>query len=625
MNKSDKMSNNTTNSQITCENLSWSINELYSKYAEISKPKPQRDSNWTILPVNSNAPNYKDYITFLINNKNSVFPISLGTQISNGKENYIVIDGNNRINAIITFMKLPYQIFPEYYVSIFNIIQNSGIEETIKNDCKKCIETLDYKKISSFRRLAEIFPTSIELNSDLFRKIENELVDIQKKLLTNDNSPFHLEIKLNINIFKKGTGNEYNKIFLDINKYQNVLSVNELLASILYNTHIDISNNDLKYKINCKIKEFYDNKGKNEVLEQYKHVTEHESTMTAYDFMVGFQNYCSDNYNVINQFDSSGLSLFFKIYKYLFDDIEPENFINENIAIFIEKILFSCEILDNAYNSIFPSNIDERIFNKAAIKTNKVIKKNPMLLILVSIIANKDIIEPNELVKMNKIVIMYHILSDKKYLKNSCTENEINNFKTFDKIEYQAGGAFIDGICNTILTKEPNKIFNITKAIFENMLNKNNESNRKPKSYNGSNVNGKKISKRRKLNLFDKIMISNYWNRNIPNKFLKEQYSIEHITPFSSIWINEIDIDRLGNIFPTFHEINISRGNRDLEPYKTCELYNSIKPLLPIENYNKINLYDSKKTTIISNELYNQYCLENERNYISNLVSELYE
>lgn len=625
MNKSDKMSNNTTNSQITCENLSWSINELYSKYAEISKPKPQRDSNWTILPVNSNAPNYKDYITFLINNKNSVFPISLGTQISNGKENYIVIDGNNRINAIITFMKLPYQIFPEYYVSIFNIIQNSGIEETIKNDCKKCIETLDYIRISNFRRLDDIFPKTIELNSDLFRKIENELVDIQKKLLTNDNSPFHLEIRLNINIFKKGTGNEYNKIFLDINKYQNGLSVNELLASILYNTHIDINNNDLKYNINCKIKEFYDNKGKNEVLEQYKHVTEHESTMTAYDFMVGFQNYCSDNYNVIHQFDSSGLSLFFKIYKYLFDDIEPENFINENIAIFIEKILFSCEILDNAYNSIFPSNIDERIFNKAAIKTNKVIKKNPMLLILVSNIANKDLIEPNELVKMNKIVMMYHILSDKKFLKNSCTENEINNFKTFDKIEYQAGGAFIDGICNTILSKEPNKIFDITKEIFENMLNKNNESNRKPKSYNGSKVNGKKITKRRKLNLFDKIVISNYWNRNIPNKFLKEQYSIEHITPFSSIWENEIDIDRIGNIFPTFNEINIKRGNRDLEIYKSCPLYNSIKPLLPMENYNKINLYDNKKTTIISNELYNNYCLENEKNYISNLVRELYE
>jgi hypothetical protein len=248
-----------------------------------------------------------------------------------------------------------------------------------------------------------------------------------------------------------------------------------------------------------------------------------------------------------------------------------------------------------------------------------------MLLILVSNIANKDIIEPKELIKMNKIVIMYHILSDKKYLKNSCTENEINNFKTFDKIENQAGGAFIDGMCNTIISKEPNKIFNITKEVFEYMLNKNNESNRKTKSYNGTKLNGKKLSKRRKLNLFDKILISNYWNRNIPNKFLNEQYSIEHITPFSSIWKDEIDIDRLGNIFPTFHEINISRGNRDLEPYKTCELYNSIKPLLPMENYNKINSYDSKKTTIISNELYNEYCHSNEKNYISNLISELYD
>lgn len=171
----------------------------------------------------------------------------------------------------------------------------------------------------------------------------------------------------------------------------------------------------------------------------------------------------------------------------------------------------------------------------------------------------------------------------------------------------------------------PNYKDYITKEIFENMLNKNNESNRKPKSYNGSKINGKKITKRRKLNLFDKIVISNYWNRNIPNKFLKEQYSIEHITPFSSIWENEIDIDRIGNIFPTFNEINIKRGNRDLEIYKSCPLYNSIKPLLPMENYNKINLYDNKKSTIISNELYNQYCLENEKNYISNLISELYE
>lgn len=609
-----------TETSMTIENTSWTLENLLNNRDIINKPKFQRDQKWTIEPKN-NKPNYKDYIIFLIDNKNSVIPISLGTEIKNNKENYIVIDGNNRINAIINFLQKPYCIFPEYYNKVIEFIDNCKYtDDILKEECKNIITNLNYKKISNFTTLNKILVNFV-IHGDLHKNIENELCKIQEKMRYKEQEPFNINIKLNINIFKNGTYNEYCKIFEDINKHANTLSENELLSAILFNTNITINDTKFKHILVDKIKKFYDDRGKNEALEKYEMELDYEQKINAFDFIIGFQNYCSEKYTVIHNFESSGLSLFFKLFKYLYSSLNQENFTIENVNKFIEDVNFACDILNSAYNSIFQENIDENIFNKSAVKNKLLIRKNPMMLILISNIVNKNI-EKKKLINENKKCIIYHFLSNKKYLKN-ISDEDFATIKEEDKIQYTTGSAFIDNMCNTILNKDKNKIFNISKDKFKNLLKKNLKYHINEKTYNDE----RKTNKRRKLNLLDKILISNYWNRNIPNKHLTEKYSIEHITPYSSIWNDTIDIDRLGNIFPTLEEINSKRGNKSLSIYKEEYpiFYDVVKSLLHLDEYENINLYENRKNTIKSIESYNNICTKNEKLYVNNLIDELYK
>jgi hypothetical protein len=112
----------------------------------------------------------------------------------------------------------------------------------------------------------------------------------------------------------------------------------------------------------------------------------------------------------------------------------------------------------------------------------------------------------------------------------------------------------------------------------------------------------------------------------MPNCYLKERYSIEHISPYSSNWADSIDINRLGNLFPTLEKINSSRGNNNLDIYYNTsnkEFTKFIKELLP-ENYNEINSYKERKTTIVDIYKYNEFCNNNEKLYIKTLIDDIF-
>ena len=605
------------------ENTSWTINTLHTKISIITKPKFQRDKRWLILPhKNKKKPNYKDYMRFLIKNKNSVFPISLGTEIVNSEEKFIVIDGNNRINALITFLNTPYKLFPEYYEKLFNLLSNYDI------DAEKCIyffKNLDYKTISCFRRLNDIIPNDIKLvigDSNLFGVVEDALVDIQNNFLI-DGKTYDTNIVLSMNIFKGGSYKQYCKIFEDINKHSSSLSENELLSAILFNTQIYINDSDLQYQISHKIIDFYKNRGCDEVLQHYEIEDVNDFSINAFDFIVGFQNYCNERYYVIPKFDTSGLSLFFKLFKIIYGDIDSNLFTDENIADFCFKIVFACDILSKSYEKIFPLNINENLFSKNAVSTSKLLKKNNMTIIFTTIIASKNQYDQNTLINNIRISVIYHLLTNARYLKHIDKEH-LTILKHIDKIEYIAGGKYIECICYRIYHKnEYSLIFNeINKNRFTELIQICIRSLVKEKTYDEVRKN----KKRRKLNLVDKVLLCNYWNRNMPNKFIKKNYSIEHITPFSSQWEDNISIDRLGNLFPTLDKINKKRSNKNLEIYskKYPNFTENIKDLLPLEQYANINKLEKRKTSIINNKLYNEYCLNNEEIYINNLINELY-
>ncbi len=614
----------TSESKMTVETVPWNIANLFSKIDLISKPKFNRDIRWTVLPKKTNCPSFKNYILFLLKTRHSIFPISLGTEIRDNREYYIVIDGNNRINAIITFLQTPYLVFPEYFeklLCLLSSMNSSDISDKDKTHYIDHIKSLSYKTISTFRRLSEIFP-ECKLPTPIFCQLENDLIDIQKKFLFSDGTAYDLNLIVSINLLKNGTFEEYSDRFKEINEYGNSLSQNELLAAILFSTHVLINDELFRHELLVKIKEYYDNRGKNELLEQYQYVIHSEDNqMNVFDFMIGFQNWCADKYPAVPRFDPSGLSLFFKLFKLMYGSIDKCVFTQINILDYIDTIKFACDVYNTAFTTLFPLNVNENIFNQSAIKTTNLVKINAMTIIFVSIITNRNIIEKEPLVKKVKQTIVYHTFSNKKFLKN-ITEEEYSIIKVDDYLEYSAGGSYIENICISIIKDKPTLIFDIPETSFRRLFDTCIRCNLNETLEKDIRVK----NKRRKLNLLDKVLLCTFWNRNIPNKFLNEDYSLEHITPFSSAWSEKIDIDRIGNLFPTFEGINRERGNGDLSIYKnkTPEFFQAIHSLLPFDNYGKISQRKDRKTSIISIGMYNEYCAKNEALFVSNLVNELY-
>ena len=57
-------------------------------------------------------------------------------------------------------------------------------------------------------------------NQEDHKKLEDIMIDIQNKLLVNKTDKFTDIVKLNINIFKNGTYEDYNEIFSSINRWK---------------------------------------------------------------------------------------------------------------------------------------------------------------------------------------------------------------------------------------------------------------------------------------------------------------------------------------------------------------------------------------------------------------------
>jgi hypothetical protein len=615
-------------SKMSITNTTWTPAELLERYNKIKKPKFNRDLVWTIKSTDNTSKrkraNFEEFLQFLFKTRNTVSAISLGAYLYNNEEYHVVIDGNNRINAIVSFFTCPYNVFTSYYRDLFKYIDSildQKMEGNIKEILKNSIQKLTYRELNTFNRLDDLISEEIEIDRRIMRDIERKIVEIQKKLRFPDNSPYDTHIKLVINEFKNGTNKEYCDTFEDINKYSNTLSHNELLAATLFQVIITIADQHLKCNIIRKIKKYYDDRGNDEVLETYSMELDYNMEISAYDFMVGFQNYCSEEYKIIENFSSDGTSLFFKIFGYIYGSIEKDKFSHENINNFIDKILFACNIICEAYKTIMPVNINDKLFNKTSKNDcSKLLAKNPMTMLFISVIANKDKILSTLIIKKVRLVVIYHLLCNQKYLKN-LSEEAIKIIKTHDKLECVAGGSYVDNMCRSIIDHDNQKIFDISKDNFINLLNENLNSSLNEKTYDQERV----TNKRRPLNLFDKILVSNFFNKKMSNFYLKEKYSTEHISPYSSVWLESIDINRLGNLFPTLEKINSSRGNSNLDIYYKShpDFTNFIKELLP-GNYNEINNHNGRKTTIVDINKYNEYCSNNEKLYIKTLVDDIF-
>ncbi len=608
------------------KNENWYIKTLVSKVKtnEIYKPKYQRKRKWELFPNSKkeNVPSEKKYIEFLYDTYNSVHAITFGVdkfKLSN-------IDGNNRINAIVHFVDEPLSLFPEKLYKLKEFI-TSNIDKNIADEIEKIMIKMSYEELMLFKYnkyfiekgLNDLYNTHLKKLRDELEPYFDELINSMK---INNKDRFDNDVQINVNIFTGYTTEELAEVFGKINQYNSGLTEQEALASRLFNiTNFDIQDKYLEYEIKVNIKNYYNERKNDEILDCYKY-DEHNDIMNAYDFMVGFQNNINYKCCLVHKTDNDGLSLFFKIFKNLFKGSFDTTFTSENVNEFIRLILKTTQLLIKLEKTLFMPNFTgggNKIFETANKKLHS-LKKNNMYLIITSIIGYILCDTPDEkILKSIQLCILYHF-----FVNGLENKDKRDQYKLNDGILYEAGGAFIDNKAKDYL-KNPSMIScKINNLIMEELLRELIIENTKPKKYE-IRKNGKdKLDKRRSRKVFEKFLIYNYFNSNVPNQYLNNNFWIEHIFPFSSSWEGDIDIDRLGNIIPILEQLNKERSNKHISEYKKIDKYKFLNYIdnIPTENeYNVIISHDNKKPHIHNIDNYNKICLNNEEKLIKCLIN----
>jgi hypothetical protein len=613
------------------KNEQWSVKSLAHKVEskEIYKPKYQRKRKWDILPKKENIPNEKQYIEFLFENYNSVYPITFG-QVDGKFSN---IDGNNRINAILHFLKEPFSLFPENTRDI-NIFFDNNIEDLeAREKSKELIKKISYDELMEFKY--NKFFTKKESKAFYekhLRPINEECETICDDLISDmkikKKDRFDNDVKISVNLFEGYSTDELSKVFEDINKYNTRLTDIELLACRLYNINkFDINDNVIKTEIiNC-IKTYYLSRADNEELHCFSY-DEQTEKMNAYDFMVGFQNYANKKCSLIHETDNDGTSLFFKVYKSIHKGNIDDNFTTENVNSFIEQINKVIDILLKVKKLFMMESLEGngKIFDTCNKKINS-LKKNNIYVIISAIIGYIDKNEDTKkIVKSIEICIMYHFC-----VNDIIDKEERDKFKVNDTVVYEAGGGFIDAKSKELL-KHPENISNkITSTLMESLLNHLIEENVKNKKYEVRENGKDKLDKRRNRKFSEKALICYYYKNKVPCNFLDNKFWIEHIVPFSSSWsINsELDVDRLGNIIPIIAKLNHQRGNHHISTYNKIDkdgFMRFLNDIIPsIEEYDKFVSHKTKKPEIIDSDIFNTMCHNNEKKIVKIFIKVLFE
>lgn len=613
------------------KNEQWYVKELIAKINnnEIIKPKFQRKRKWDIVPSKNNEhiPNEKSYIEFLYKKKNSVHAITFGQEARLNDVCFSNIDGNNRINAIKHFIENPFDIFSDYLTTLNNILDNNNSENT--KEIKNIFSSLSYNQFLSIKRPDKFFRDTIKKSylfdeiKDIQNDIDDEIDKIKEKLKINGEDNFDTNVKISVNIFEGYTTDDLCETFEEINKYSSNFTETELLSCRLYNVYnFDIFDNVFKTSLENSIIKYYDDKAQNEVLECYKFNPELHN-INAHDLIIGFQNLCSVNFDFIEKTDADGLSLYFKLWKALYNNYEENTFNSNNVNKFIDDINYSCILIKETYSIIFTNQINDKLFNNTCQKKFKCLKKNNMFILICFIISHKNNYTHESIIKnyLEKIILYHFLTSDIK------DKNKRDEFRNYDGISYTSGGVYIKNLTTKILNTPNIIVDNLTITKFTDLLTFLFNENNNP--YERKLPNGNfKNDKRRILKFFEKTIMFYFYKKKMPTNFLEKEFSIEHICPNSSDWIGKLDKDRTGNLVPIISNINSSRGNKHINQYEKTtegkEFITFIKDIIPSHsNYDNIVIFD-RKPTIKNIELYNEMCNKNENIYKDCFIKSLF-
>ena len=654
---------------------------------QMRKPKCQRRSYWSIREKskNLNHPNMEKFIEFMFEHYTIGHEgLCIHRKLTSNQYDYSVYDGNNRINAILYFLDNPYKIFPEKYEEIDEFIDDINVlTEEDKQSLKDKIHSFGYKTLyDDCTNLERLFglkfvkddngeDTRDEIDMDeqpiilqifdkipgqkkrgMRRTIERWKYNFGHRIINGNKEPRNLmNVTILFSFYENYNSEDLAQLFI-ANKYKGTkMTDNDLYAAKLCDTKVNISDNTIKHELLSIIRKYYACRNNDyEQVAQYT-LEDNENTINAFDFIVSFVDYCSEKYKLFNTFleTNNNCNSFFVLYQVLYKDkkdisadLKNEDFSNHNINDFITRICHACRILQECVDSLYPRSCNEQLFNSSANKRIMFNSKLYLQVLLFSIIMKLKQEDHDEDIMKYKIkVILYY----------SELYNRIGNNKEYKDIKERL--VVCHPLNNTTkghwkewmyqIKNNPNILFdkikstsnddtsscNLTPKVMEELIFTLLKKQSKMKVYTNK-------KKRRTLTMLDKFLMGHFYFTSMPLSKQNEEFSNEHIVCFSTHYDPEvkIDIDRLGNLFPTKKQINNDRKINDLSIYYQHDTFEDfskyLKPILySNDEYHQMIKYvkhhSNNCPTLANVEKYNEICDRNEKHYINNFITSIFE
>ena len=642
---------------------------------KLKKPLYQRAMYWllTMDPKKPGIPNCRDFINFVKKHNAAIQRIHLAV---NGND-LSLMDGNNRIHALLLFVKRPHKIFPEYFNDVFNFIDKAfptgrdALTSENNNLLKEFFKCAEYKKIRYWSTPKNGFGTHIyndiikaNLNRDEIDEFQEVIEELPWKWGPSKIDPTEpidmlRETKLSFAQYHNYTVEQQVQTFEDTNRYDSTMSKRDAISANICFVDAPM-NDDMKIEL-CKFAQQYlDNKGsETEAFIQLTNEKREEiRELKAFDWLVSLNDYCADKFGLFQGYiafceskkgggnNKNVLPVTFDLFNSMYnnkfkdkngDEINRHLFTKENINDFNLKFINACKLLRLTLIEMYPDKIEQELFGKTSYQKGKKFDKTKLLILFTLIIKEQNEgSQDADISKALKICLFWHIL--RKELPKDYDENILLRFYKLDHI---LNNDEKRGHLKSYIPKAQGKSLieasqRITRAAFKELLNRINALNIIPTDHKGKNT-------RRKHNYFKKVMMTMWYVRRMPSQYLREnvKYEIDHMIPHSCHWnIGELDLCRLGNLIAVLKGLNQDRKNNDMSIYYGTKYRNFSSNLTPIlysnTEYERIVKYEKRgsnnvaniihdcNSENVANQYYNQRCTDNEEHYINNFLDELY-
>ena len=641
----------------TIMSTTWTIQKLFDSHNLISKPKFQRKMRWGIKPVaNKKQATFREFMDFLMKYKNSQIPIALGQYIESGCIRYNVSDGNNRIHAILFFLKEPYKLYDDFYNDIINYINKNIDDNDEKKQLIKKIRELNYDTIynNSFDEACITDDTTLnpwfdKLPTGITRGLSHQWKELKNRFCFGE-AKFDIttKIKIVVNIFENFTYEELSENYKEVHSKQQTMDEFDILAASLGSMNITIEDTVLKEELKNVIVDYYKNRAReDEILGQYTVADDFQ--WSAFDFLLAFQEHCCDKYDVFKHINfekgMKQIPFIFRLFNITIcknEGLKKIYFTTENINIFIQKCENAFEHLQCITQDMYP-NLNEKcevkVFKDVSDKCGK-IWGGVQILILLSILSSEKYKHTRPETQHLKCLMFYHSFikqirvgkddlkgkEDKKqyqlkdWLEPSRAEIRGDTTRFCDSIHNDPSG-YLEKVPKS---KDLKKVLNyiILRETKKNIINPCDARNGK---------------KRKQVSWTNYILMTDYWSRKMPNHInqsVKNDGVImhnDHLIPFSTKTSFPISLDRLGNFSPLMAKTNCSRGNGHIKCYwDNMEIKKIIDNL---EIFPNNGIYDSMVKYIkrgsndcphLKNSFeYNNFCDTNEKKYIDSFIEGL--